>query len=97
LDCDEDQSITNRNGMNSDVSTGMDIGWEGKDIPQGKDVSLGMDNDWEECGPEELTWGLGRGCGLGVKMGMGIVTWGGDGIRGMILPKDKIIFESQGK
>jgi hypothetical protein len=41
-----------------------------------------------------MTWGLGKGCGLRVKMGLGIVTWGGDGIGGMILPKEKMIFES---
>lgn len=50
---------------------GMDIGWEGKDIPQEEDVSLGMDNGWGECGLEEMTWGLGRGCGLGVKWAWG--------------------------
>ncbi len=80
--------------MNSNVSTGMDISRVGKDIPWGEDVSLGMDNGWGECGPEEMTWDLGKGCGLGVKMGMGIVIWGGDGIREMILPKEKMIFES---
>ncbi len=94
MDYYKDQSITNRNGKNSYVFTRMDIGRERKDIPWGEDVSLGMDSGWGECGLEEMTWGLGKGCGLGVKMGLGIVTWGGDGIRGMILPKEKMIFES---